>query len=116
MKQTSPRQARVAEGIKRLISRILIEGLRDPRISPLSVTDVEVSADLKIAHIFVAIFDKENIDKTLAGLKSATPLIRRQIADELNLRFTPNLEFFYDESLERGARIESLISSIRDNK
>lgn len=116
MKQMSPRQARVAEGIKRLLSILLVEGLQDPRISPLSVTDVEVSADLKIAHVFVSIFDKENIDTTLAGLKSATPHIRRQIAGELNLKFTPNLEFFYDESLERGARIESLIASLRKDK
>ncbi|OGQ34287.1 MAG: ribosome-binding factor A [Deltaproteobacteria bacterium RIFCSPHIGHO2_12_FULL_43_9] len=95
---------------------LIAQGLQDPRISPLSVTDVEVSADLRIARIFVAIFDKGNIDTTLDGLKSATPHLRRQIAAELNLRFTPDLEFFYDESLERGARIESLISSLRKNK
>lgn len=116
MKQMTARQARVAEGIKRLIARIIVGGLQDPRIFPLTVTDVEVSADLRVAHVFVAIFEKENIDATLAGLISATPHFRRQIADELNLRFTPDLEFFYDDSLERGARIESLISSLRKSK
>ena len=114
MKQISPRQARVAEGVKQVISGVILNGLGDPRISSLTVTDVEVSADLKVAHVFVTVFDKKSIELTLEGLNSAVSLFRRHIASELNLKYTPDLEFFYDESLERGARIESLLSSLRN--
>lgn len=116
MKLISPRQSRVAEEVKHLISRVIVDGLEDPRVAPLTVSDVEVSADLRVAHVYVAIFDKEKKEMTLEGLNSAVPFFRRIIASELNLKFTPDLKFKYDESLERGARIESLLSSIRNKE
>ncbi|HLB58871.1 MAG TPA: 30S ribosome-binding factor RbfA [Bdellovibrionota bacterium] len=116
MKIVSNRQRKVAEGIKQLISNMLIHELTDPRIGFVTVTDVEISADLKISRVFVAIPEAGKKETVLNGLQSAIPAIRRQIANELNLRFTPSLEFFYDETFERGERIESLLAGLKKNK
>jgi len=95
------------------ISEILPE-LRDPRIGLATITEVKLSADLKHARVFVSVLgDEEDRKKTLAGLSSAAPRIRHQIAERIRLKNTPELVFIYDTSIEYGARIEELIQKTK---
>ena len=115
-KKTTTRQSRVADSVKHVVSKAIIQDVRDPRVEHITVTDVEVTPDLKIARIYITSHDSTKIDSALKGLSSAQPLLRRKIASELNLKYTPALKFFYDESLEQAERIESLLAKIKENK
>ncbi|MFN8007040.1 MAG: 30S ribosome-binding factor RbfA [Terriglobia bacterium] len=113
MKGSFRRPSRVAELIRMAISEILPE-LRDPRIGLATITEVKLSADLKHARVFVSVLgDEEDRKKTLAGLSSAAPRIRHQIAERIRLKNTPELVFTYDTSIEYGARIEELIQKTK---
>jgi ribosome-binding factor A len=109
MKAPVRRPTRVGELIREQISALMPE-LRDPRIGLTTVTEVKMSPDLKHARVYVSILGgAEEIAKTLAGLNSAASHLRHEIGARLRLRNTPDLAFFYDKSIEYGARIEELI-------
>jgi len=114
---TSHRRAdRIAEAIREEVARFLTEGIKDPRIVAfVTVTGVDVTRDLRHARVYVSIMgtDAER-DTTLAGLASAATHLRPTVARALRLRVAPEIEFRLDTSLERAARIESLLSRIRD--
>ncbi|MNL73959.1 Ribosome-binding factor A [compost metagenome] len=78
----------------------------------ISVTRVKVTPDLKYAKVSVSILNSKNIKTTLVGLKSSAGFIRSELAKKINLRNTPELVFELDESLEYGARIDSILSDI----
>jgi ribosome-binding factor A len=112
---TERRVSRVAELIKREVSQLLIQGIKDDRVGTgmVSVTDVEVSGDLQHAKIFVSIYGTEEArTETMAGLKSATGFVRREIGQRLSLRRTPEVVFHQDVGIERGSRILSLLSQL----
>lgn len=114
MKTQGRRPERVGEMIRFEISELLIRGLRDPRIGLTTVTQVKMSPDLKLAKVYVSVLGGvEERKQTLAGLNSATPHIRHEIGARLRLRNTPELTFFYDKSIEYGARIEELIQKTK---
>lgn len=104
---------RIAHEIKKEISRILREDVSDPRIGFVSLTDVNITPDLKYAKIFVSVLGDENSKKkTLKGLKSATSFIKLKLGEALDLRFIPDIKFVYDNSLERGSRILGLMDKL----
>jgi ribosome-binding factor A len=112
---TSRRVARVAELIKREVSQMLMNGIKDDRVGSgmVSVTDVDVSGDLQHAKIFVSIYGSaEAKAETMAGLKSATGYVRSELGHRIRLRRTPEVVFLEDNSLERGDRVLSLINQI----
>lgn len=115
---SNQRAERISEAIKRLVSELLQRRLKDSRISGMvSVTDVEVSNDLRHARIFVSIFGEEEVqNQTMAGLQSATGKVRSEVAKSLGLRFAPELDFRRDTSIERGARISALLEQISREK
>ena len=78
----------------------------------ISVTKVRVTPDLRYARVYVSMINSKNKKNTLAGLKKASGYIRSNIAKKINLRNTPELVFEFDETLEYGARIDSLINEI----
>src|SRR5258708_4612903 len=103
---------RIAEQIRHEIIPIVEYELNDQRIGFVTVTDVEVTADLKQARIFVSVLSsgKENEKETsIQALNHAASYIRRELGARLRLRYTPQLSFIYDHSIERGARIEELL-------
>lgn len=106
------RRGRVNEEVARELSSILRE-VKDPRISDafISVTAAEVATDMKTAKIYFSAMsgDKNEVKK---GLKSAHGYIRKRLAETLNLRQTPELTFIPDDSIEYGARINSLLNKI----
>lgn len=104
---------RVREEIKKEASEI-IRRLKDPRIGFVTITDVEVSGDLRHVRIFVSVYgSEEEKQSTMAGLKRAEGHVRTEIGQRIRLRHTPEIQFHFDESIERGARIFSLLNEVR---
>ncbi len=114
MKKTSHKNERINMEVQRELSRIISMEIKDPRISPMtSVTDVNVTSDLKYCKVFVSVLgDEESLDDTLEGLKSATGYIRRELAGSLNLRNTPELKFIKDNSIEYGIEMSKKIDEV----
>ncbi len=113
MQKNSNRMNRVDEELKKEISNIVSYELENSKITGMvSVTKVKTTPDLRYARIYVSILNSKNKKETLAGLKQASGYIRSQIASRINLRLTPELVFELDESLEYGAKIDSIIESI----
>jgi ribosome-binding factor A len=112
------RSERTSELIKREISRLLERKVNDPRLSELiSVTEVTLSPDLKYAKVFVSILGNEtNKKEVLEGFSAASGFLRRELASHLKLKYTPQLSFHYDDSIERGASLLKLMGQIGDNK
>jgi len=109
----SNRMNRINEELKREISNIINFDLNNSNITGMiSVTKVRVTPDLRYARVYVSMINSKNKKNTLAGLKQASGYIRSNIAKKINLRNTPELVFEFDETLEYGARIDSLISEI----
>lgn len=108
------RPERVAGLLKKEISEIFQKKLQDPRIKFVSITQVELTPDLKEAKIFVSIMtdEEEKKKETMKGLLSASRFIRGELGRKLELRFIPQINFIRDDSLERGTRIYNLISEI----
>jgi len=108
------RAHRLAEEIKREIAQILQEEIKDPGIGFASITQVEVSNDLRHAKIHVSVLGaEEERQKTLAALQRASGFIRSEISRRIRLRYAPELSFKMDSSIEHGARIAALLNKVR---
>ena len=109
----SNRIGRINEDLQREISA-LIRSLKDPRVqqSMVSVTKVEATGDLRYAKVYFSVLDKDKSKETLKGLKSASGFMRREIGSRLRLRYTPELVFEVDQSMEYGARMFDLLKSL----
>ncbi|MBE9012766.1 30S ribosome-binding factor RbfA, partial [Pseudanabaenaceae cyanobacterium LEGE 13415] len=108
-----------AESIRREVSQMLLNGIKDDRVGTgmVSVTDVDVSGDLQHAKIFVSIYgDAEAKAETMAGLKSATGYVRSELGQRIRLRRTPEVVFIEDNSLERGDRVLGLINRLSQER
>ena len=110
----SRRSERTSRLIRREISGLLEREVNDPRLSILiSVTEVSLSPDLRHAKVFVSTLGNEiNKDDMLAGFNNASGFLRRELASHLKLKYTPQLSFHYDDSIERGARLLKLIGQV----
>jgi ribosome-binding factor A len=109
------RQDRLADEIRDILAPMFARGdIADRRLEQITITFVKLTGDLQLASIYFRVIPDD--DATIAaahdGFKSATGFMRRHLADQLDLRRVPNLRFFYDESIERGARIEDLITKL----
>jgi ribosome-binding factor A len=116
---TERRVARVAELIKREVSQLLLNGIKDDRVGVgmVSVTDVDVSGDLQHAKIFVSIYgSNEAKAATMAGLKSATGYVRSELGHRIRLRRTPEVVFLEDKSIERGTQVLSLLNRLSQER
>jgi ribosome-binding factor A len=105
------RPVRVAHEFQRELGAVLTRGLKDPRITGfITVTGAKMSPDLKEVTVYVSIHGDEASQKsTLEGLRAATGFLQREVARNIRLRYTPHLRWVYDESVERGDRIERLL-------
>ena len=109
---TSRRQRRVAQLMREEITLITLE-LSDPRLALVSVTDVEVSSDLRHAHVFIShLGDEEEMESVLKALRHAAGHMRRELALRGTLRYVPELSFHWDSSVDQGQRIEELLRQI----
>jgi ribosome-binding factor A len=110
------RADRVSGQIQRALSDLLRKSLSDPRLKNATISEVKMSADLKLAKIYYTLTAKEKVrDDALDGFNSAHGFIKRTLARELGLRYMPELKYFYDDSFDYGARMDSLINAIKKN-
>jgi len=97
--------------MKQEIADILMRRIKDPRIGFVTVTDVELSDDLKNAKVFVSIYGGSK-EETLKGLKSATAFIRQELGKRMRMRVVPEILFRFDSTVEQGAHIMELLHEI----
>ena len=108
------RADRIGGLIQKILSDILKREIRDPRLKMTTITGVKVTRDLKLARIYFATPDSEQQkEAATTGFKSARGYIRRTLAHALDLKYMPDIEFRYDESLDYGAHIDELIKLIK---
>ncbi len=116
-KPLTRRQKRVGELIRREISTLLERKVKDPRLSFVTVTDVEVTFDLRDAFVYVSAPEgRERKEEILASLEKASGFLRHELAQNLRIRFIPRLTFIWDDSLERGQRISQLLREIAEKE
>ena len=108
------RPEKVAHLMRREVADILERKLRDPRIgTTVTVTDVQITHDLSFAKIFVTVLGDESLRaQAMETLKRATGFIRHELGDRLDLREVPELRFEYDDSLDRGQRVDDLLRQL----
>ncbi len=106
------RTQRVADQVQKELAQLIQLEMKDPRLGMVTVSAVKVSRDMSFADVYVSFLgvdDQENIDQSVQVLNQAAGFLRSQLARAIKLRFTPQLRFFYDNSLRRGAYLSSLI-------
>ena len=107
---------RISEEVKKVVSEMLINGIKDPRISDLStVTKVEVTRDLRFAKIYISVLEEDKKKETMDGLNKAKGFIRREIGQKIDLRYAPEPLFYLDESIEHGIYMSKLIQNVNQN-
>lgn len=114
---TNRRVSRVSSLIKREVSQMLLNEIKDDRVGAgmVSITEVDVSGDLQHAKIFVSIYGSDEAKaETMEGLKSSAGFVRRELGHRIRLRRTPEVIFVEDRSLERGDRMLHLLNQIRE--
>jgi ribosome-binding factor A len=111
------RQGRIDEEYRKELSQIIGYELKNPNVTGMiSVTKVKVTTDLKYAKVYVSILNSKNITETMNGLKKSAGFIRTELAKRINLRNTPELIFEIDDSIEYGAKIDSILKEILPEK
>jgi ribosome-binding factor A len=113
------RQERMGVEIKRILSSIIQEDIKDPRIdfSAVSVTRVDVAQDISHARVYISILgNEEKQAETMQALQKARGFIRSELAQGIQIRHAPDLEFRLDKSIEHGIRIATLLDELKENQ
>lgn len=117
MKGRGDRPARVSEKIREELSFLLLRKVNDPGLAPVTVTEVSVTKDLRIAHVnYSALVAKEERPAVAKALRRSSGFLRRELGHLLGLRYAPELQFHYDDSFDRGARIDAILRDIPEVK
>lgn len=103
------REDRVGAEMRRELSQMIRDEIKDPRLGMVTVQEVRVTRDLSHAKVFFTVMDKDQAKQSGKVLARAAGFLRRRLGDELTLRTIPELHFVYDTSLEEGIRLSSLI-------
>jgi ribosome-binding factor A len=108
------RPSRVADQIRVELASLLMRNVHDPGIGFLTITRVDVTADLQQARVYYTTIGDEKAKRESArAIDRATPFLRRQVGQRLRLKRVPELTFFYDESIERGDRVERILQELQ---
>ena len=111
------RPERVADQIREEITVLLSRHVQDPGVGFVTITRVKVTADLQHARIFYTVIGDDKAKKeTAKALVRVNPFLRRQIAQRINLRRAPELEFFYDDTIADAHRMEELLLEVREER
>jgi ribosome-binding factor A len=117
MKGRGDRPARVSERIREELSILLLRKVNDPGLAPVTVTEVSVTPDLRIAHVnYSALVPPEERPAVAKALRRSSGFLRRELGHLLGLRYAPELQFHYDDSFDRGARIDAILRDIPEGK
>jgi len=107
------RPHRVGELVREEIARLVVKGLKDPRIGFVSIMEVRMSPDLKYANVFVSLYGSESEKKSsLVGLQRSAKWLRGVVARNLKLRFAPEIRFFPDDTLDRVFHLEEVFKQL----
>ena len=113
----SQRTIRLAENIKFEINDIIRKSIKDPRIGFITITSVELTGDLKHCTIYLSFLgDEKAKTEGFAGLQRAKGFIRSELGKRLTIRYTPELHFKFDESLEHGSKISKILNDLKSEK
>lgn len=108
------RSEKVGDQIREEISQILLRELKDPRIGFVTITKVALSDDLRIAKVYYSVFGGEQEkEESYQGLESATGYIKRELGRRVRLKYMPEINFLFDDSLEYGEHIEELLQGVK---
>ena len=111
--KTYPRAERVSRHIRNTLAELLNKKIRDPRLRTVTITGVDMSPDLRLAKIYFSTAgDKKAVADAEAGFAKARSFIKRHLAGSLGLRYMPDIRFYYDTSLDYGARIENILNTL----
>jgi len=105
--------SRINEDVQRILSDLLRK-VKDPRVNQgmISVTGVDTTNDLRYSKVYISVLGLEDEKELMKGLKSASGYLRRELGAQLKLRYTPELVFVLDKSIEHGARISDLLAQL----
>jgi ribosome-binding factor A len=116
IRQHSQRQRRVAKLVLESVADIIQNQVQDPAIGFLTITDAEVSADLRNATVYYSVLgSEEQIEASTEALLRAKKFINIQLGDRLAMKYTPQLHFSYDHTAERAQRIEQALRSVQES-
>ena len=111
---SSQRPDRVGEAIRDELSQLLAREVQDPGVGFITLTRVKVSPDLQVARVYYTTLGDEQARRdTAKALRRATPFLRRQLGQRIRLRRVPEIDFFYDESIAQGDRIEQILQELK---
>lgn len=107
------KQERTGGHIRKILSQLILRDVADPRLHGITITDVELDPELLFAKVYVnALGEEERMPEVMSALNHAKGFLRREVAKRVKLRKAPELIFKWDESLERGERIDSLLAGL----
>ena len=98
------------------ISMIIMQEIKDEEIKFVTITGVDVTSDLSFAKVYYTVLDDSKKESTEKALKNASGFIRRELMDRMDIRYTPELDFKYDESIEYSKKIENIIDKIHEEE
>ena len=111
------RSEKVADLIQKEISQMLVKSIKDPRIGFVTITRVSVSEDCRFAKIYFSVAGNlEERERSMKGLESATGYVRKELGRRIRLRYTPEILFQFDPSIEYAIHMEELIQSLHHDK
>ena len=117
MKGRGDRPVRVGERIREELSLLLLRKVNDPGLTQVTVTEVSVTQDLRIAHVnYSALVPPDERPAVAKALRRSSGFLRRELGHLLGLRYAPELQFHYDDSFDRGARIDAILRDIPEGK
>jgi len=116
MKRSNIKSTKTNEEVRRVLAEIIRSDVKDPRISSMcSVVSVDVTRDLKLAKVYISVLgDEAAVENTMKGLKSSAGFIRNRLAQRLNLRNTPELNFVSDQSIAYGVSMTKKIDEVME--
>ena len=113
---SSYRPERVAEQIHKEIAQLMMHGIKDPRVAPVTITGVKVSRDLSVAKVYFSVIDEANeLKEAQRGLKSVAPFVRRHLGQALRMRSIPEIRFEFDGSVSYGQKIDDMLRQVQDD-
>ncbi len=114
---TSRRVLKAAEAIREVVSMAILVELRDPRIQLVTVTRVEVSADLRNAKVYVSVMGDESQQQlALHGLRHSAGFLQHKLSDRINTRYTPRLRFVLDQGVKKSAEVHRILGELFDDE
>ena len=117
MKEKSyTRSTRIADLIKEEVATIFLSEVSDPRVKGITITDVKIGDDLKLAKIYYVTSEKHENQTTIEGLGKVKGFIRREMAKRISMRRVPEIEFHYDDVFEQGVKMENVFRDIKNGK